>query len=174
MNRIVKSVLRRLHKYFDSPVKYARYLGVMVGDNTMIGQDVHWPSEPYLISIGAHCQVTNGCWFHTHGGANVVRRLYPEFDVFGKIVVEDWAYIGAGAQIMPGVTISEGTLVAAGSVVTKTTAPYTVVGGNPARVICTVEEYYKRNMKYNVNSKHQQSGKKSFLLNLPPEKFISK
>ena len=43
----------------------------------------------------------------------------PDFDVFGKVVIKDWAYIGAHAQIMPGVTIGEGAMVAAGSVVTK-------------------------------------------------------
>ena len=42
---------------------------------------------------------------------------------------------GALSQIMPGVTIGEGALVAAGSVVTKSVAPHTVVAGNPAKII---------------------------------------
>ena len=58
-----------------------------------------------------------------------------------KCKIEDWAYIGAYSQIMPGVTIGEGAIVAAGSVVTKSVPPRTVVGGNPARYICTVDEY---------------------------------
>lgn len=45
---------------------------------------------------------------------------------------------------MPGVTTGRGALVAAGSVVTKSVAPGTVVGGNPARYICTIDEYIER------------------------------
>jgi len=54
---------------------------------------------------------------------------------------------------MPGVTIGEGALVAAGSVVTKSVGPYTVVGGNPARFICTVEDFIEKNKVFNLNSK---------------------
>lgn len=81
---------------------------------------------------------------HTRGG-NSVRKIDPTFDCFGKVVIEDWAYIGSFSQIMPGVTIGEGSLVAAGSVVTKSTPPGSVVGGNPAKIICTVENYLHRN-----------------------------
>ncbi|WP_396127469.1 acyltransferase [Aurantibacillus circumpalustris] len=49
-----------------------------------------------------------------------------------KIVVEDKAWIGFNVIILKGVTIGEGAVVAAGSVVTKNVMPYTLVGGNPA------------------------------------------
>ena len=47
----------------------------------------------------------------------------------------DGVWIGARAMILPGVTIGEGAVVAAGAVVTKDVEPWTVVGGNPARFI---------------------------------------
>lgn len=76
---------------------------------------------------------------------------------------------------MPGVTIGEGSLVAAGSVVTKSVPPYTVVGGNPAKVLCSIDEYLAKNMSYNLNSKSMPHNlKKALLLSLPPEKFIRK
>ncbi len=76
---------------------------------------------------------------------------------------------------MPGVTIGEGALVAAGSIVTKSVEPYTVVGGNPARYICTVDEYIERNKEYNLDSKPLSSEeKKKLLLSLSDEKFIKK
>jgi len=109
------------------------------------------------------------------GGGNSIRRDHPDFDVFGKVFIGDWAYIGAGSHIMPGVTVGEGALVAAGSVVTKSVAPHTVVGGNPARLICTTEEYYERNKQYNVGTKgldHKE--KKKRLLSLADECFIKK
>ena len=65
--------------------------------------------------------------------------------------------------------------MAAGSVVTKSVAPHTVVGGNPARYICTVEEFYERNKKYNVGTKGlSQKEKKRILLSLNDDKFIKK
>ena len=56
------------------------------------------------------------------------------------IVVKTGAWIGAGATIMGGVTVGEHAVVAAGSVVTKDVAPYTIVGGNPAKFIKNIEK----------------------------------
>ena len=55
------------------------------------------------------------------------------------IVIEDRAWIGFNAIILKGVTIGEGSVVAAGAVVTKDVEPYTVVAGNPARVVKRLE-----------------------------------
>lgn len=55
------------------------------------------------------------------------------------IHIADDAWIGAGAIVLRGVVIGEGAIVAAGAVVTKDVPPYTVVGGNPAAVIRTLE-----------------------------------
>ena len=54
---------------------------------------------------------------------------------FKKVTIGENCWIGARAFICPGVIIGEGCIVAAGSVVTKNTPPYSVVGGNPARVL---------------------------------------
>jgi len=76
---------------------------------------------------------------------------------------------------MPGVTIGEGALVAAGSIVTKSVAPHTVVGGNPAKYICTTEEFYERNKQYNVKTKGLGGEeKKKRLLSLSDDMFIKK
>ena len=95
--------------------------------------------------------------------------------MFGKVLIEDWAYIGAYSQIMPGVTIGEGALVAAGSVVTKSVPKNTVVGGNPARIICSTNEYLEKNMKYNTNSKRMSAKKKKeLLMKMSEDMFIKK
>lgn len=62
----------------------------------------------------------------------------PDYDWKGqdtKVTVGDDVWIGYGAIILSGVTIGEGSVIAAGSVVTKDVEAYTVVGGNPAKVI---------------------------------------
>lgn len=53
----------------------------------------------------------------------------------GDTVLHDACWLGMRCMIMPGVTVGEGAVIAAGSVVTKDVPPYAVVGGNPARII---------------------------------------
>lgn len=174
MKRLFKLIFLLYWNVIASPEKQARHMGVKIGKQCFINTR-HWPSEAYLITIGNHVQITHNVSIHTHGGGQAIRQQHPDFDVFGKVVIEDWTYIGAFSQIMPGVTIGEGALVAAGSVVTKSVAPHTVVGGNPARYICTTEEYYEKNKKYNLNIKGKtKEEKKKILLSLSNELFIKK
>ena len=171
MIRLLKKIYWR---FLKSPEAQARHIGVKIGEHCLIDTR-RWSSEPYLITIGDNVQITNRVAFDTHGGGNCIRKSCPNFYVFGKIIVKDWGYVGAGTQIMPGVTIGEGALVAAGSIVTKSVPPYTVVGGNPARVICTVEEYKKKNIKYNTKTYGVSAEeKKRILLSLPEDIFIKK
>lgn len=163
------------YRFFKSGVDYARFLGVKVGEQCHIASDVHFSSEPYLIEIGSHVAVTQGVMLHTHGGGRVARRYFPDFDIFGRVKICDYAYIGSGAQIMPGVTIGEGSLVAAGSIVTKSVPAGVVVAGNPAKNVCTVEEYIERNKKYNLGTKGLSfEEKKKVLLSTNEDKFIKK
>lgn len=157
-----------------TPEYYARHLGVTIGKNSFIATR-YWSTEPYLVSIGDNVQITRGVSIYTHGGGNCIRKEHPDFDVFGKVTIEDWAYIGSFSHIMPGVTIGEGALVAAGSVVTKSVPPHTVVAGNPARVICTTEEYYNNNKRFDIGTKSYNSfEKKKKLLSLDDGAFMKK
>lgn len=128
-----------------------------------------------MITIGSNCALTKGVKIFTHGGARVARRKYPNYDVFGMVEVGDYCYIGTNSLIMPGVKIGNGSMVAAGSVVTKSVPPNMVVGGNPARILCTVDEYIERNKTFDLESKGlSYEQKRTFLLSLPKERFISK
>ena len=121
-------------RYLSDSVAYARRLGVNIGEHTTIS--IHeWSSEPYLVTIGNHVQITRGVSIHTHGGGNAVRQIIPDFDVFGKVVIEDWCYIGAHSQIMPGVTIGDNVVIGAGSVVTKDIPSNKIAYGNPCKIV---------------------------------------
>lgn len=172
------SIIKRLYNLYlrnTDMVKYARRQGVVVGDYTTISSSVEFPEEPYLIKIGNHVQVTAGVCFYTHGGGNSIRLQVPDFDAFGKVDIKDWCYLGAHSLIMPGVTIGEGSLIAAGSVVTKSVPPHTVVAGNPARIICSTEEYLQKNLKYNIGTKGiGREKKKQILLSMDEVLFIKK
>lgn len=134
-----------------------------------------WSSEPYLIKIGSFCQITAGVKLYTHGGAGAARRWYPKFDTFGKVSIGDYVYIGNDAKIMAGVTIGDNVLIAAGSIVTKSIPSNVVVAGNPAKYICSIEEYLERNMGYNTDTKGMSAkDKKIRLLSMEESKFIRK
>ena len=174
MKRILNGLSILFWRVFASPEKYARHLGAKIGKNCHISTR-NWSNEAYLVTIGDNVQITNDVSIHCHGGGNAIRKDHPEFDVFGKVVIEDWVYIGSFAQIMPGVTIGEGALIAAGSIVTKSVPPHTVVAGNPARVICTTLDYYERNKVFNVDTNGLSvKEKKKILLSLPDNKFLKK
>ena len=171
---VFRRVINLYWRYFKSPICYAKHIGVTIGEDTEI-YTRFWSSEPYLITIGKRVQVTDNVHFYTHGGGKILRRVHPDYDAFGKIVIEDDVYIGSCSLILPGVTIGEGSLVAAGSVVTKSVPPHVVVGGNPARVICSAEEFIAKNEKYNVKTKLLgNEEKKNFLEILSDDKFIRK
>ena len=105
----------------------------------------------------------------------MVRHIDPSFDAFGKVVIGDDVYIGANALIMPGVTMGDHVLVAAGSVVTKSIPSGVVVAGNPSKIICTIEDFYDRNKKYNMKTKGLNSKeKKTHLLKMNEDMFIKK
>lgn len=171
--KIFSDIVHRIKKFIYTPEQWARYIGVTIGHDNLIGKN-HWSSEPYLITVGSHCQLTD-CRIFTHGGAQPIRDKYPDFDLFGKVTIGDYVYIGTGSLIMPGVTIGNNVLVAAGSVVTKSVPDRMVVGGNPAKIICSIEDYYERNKNWDLGIKGKSGDeKKLILLELPEDKFIRK
>lgn len=174
---MIKKILKKLRFYKEKlyPLEIqAKKAGVKIGVNNAIHSHF-WSSEPYLISIGSNCAITYGVKIFTHGGARVARGIQPKFDIFGKVVIGDNTYIGTNSLIMPGVTIGNNVLVAAGSVVTHSVPDNVVIGGNPARILCTVAEYYQRNLPYNTNTKGLNfEEKKKVLSALPDEMFVRK
>ena len=174
ISKIVKKFRRFYQTLFWPLERQARSAGVHIGGGNFIASRF-WSTEPYLITIGNNCQITGGVRLFTHGGAGAVRKQYPKFDTFGKVRIGDYVYIGNNSLVMPGVTIGNNVLVAAGSVVTKSIPDNVVVGGNPAKYICSIEEYIERNIAYNTNTKGLNSkDKQAFLLSMSKDKFISK
>ncbi|MCW4444063.1 CatB-related O-acetyltransferase [Vibrio splendidus] len=99
-------------------------------DELYIGDYVCIGAEVVILMGGNHTHRVD--WF----------SLYPFMDVIddayigkGDTHIEGGVWLGMRAMVMPGVTIGEGAVVAANSVVTKDVAPYSIVGGSPAKVV---------------------------------------
>ncbi len=102
-----------------------------VGDHCWIGEEV-WIDNLAPVTFGEAVCVSQGAYLCT-GGHNYAR---PSFDlVIGPITVQDQAWVGAKAVLLPGVTVGAGAVVAAGAVVTKDVPPRMIVAGNPARAL---------------------------------------
>ncbi len=144
MNGGIIAALWRRWRMRRDPVGYARRIGVRLGRRCRIlGMDpATFGSEPYLVRLGDHVTVTSGVRFITHdGGVWIFRDQEPDIDVFGPIVVGNNVFIGIGAIIMPGVTIGDDCVVAAGAVVTRDVPSGMVAGGVPAKIIKPIGEY---------------------------------
>lgn len=176
---MIGKIIRRLSTLYQETFwtreHQARHAGVKMGGDNFIASKFWSSSEPYLITVGNHCALTAGVMLFTHGGARVARKQYPQFDTFGRVTLGDYVYVGNNSLIMPGVTVGDNVLIAAGSVVTKSIPSNVVVGGNPAKFICTLDEYIARNIKFNTNSKGMSlEEKRTFLLSLEDERLIRK
>lgn len=104
---------------------------VTIGNNCVINRDIYLDGRAG-VHIGDNVNVSfQACLLSLHHDHND-----PGFSAIGApVIVQDHAWIGARAIILPGVTIGEGAVVAAGAVVTRSVPDYAVVGGVPARVI---------------------------------------
>jgi acetyltransferase-like isoleucine patch superfamily enzyme len=170
----MKKIISIYRKLFWTYEKYAKNLGVKIGEGCDI-QKVSFGSEPYLIEIGNHVQITSGTKIFTHGGGWVFRQKHPTLDYFGKVVIKDNVYIGNNTMIMPGVTIGKNVIIGAGSVVTKSVPDGKIAAGNPARVVGDINHFYLKIKEYDLQSKNMNyEEKKNFLLSLENNRFIQK
>ena len=132
---------------------------ITIGNNTFIGGGMFVCIEG--IEIGNDVMISWGCTFidnNSHSLKWSERKndvsdwkkgldeqkigFYKDWSNVkrGKITVKNKAWIGFNCIVMKGVTIGEGAIVAAGSVVTKDVPDWTIVGGNPAKVIKHIPE----------------------------------
>jgi len=151
---------------------YAKHIGVSFGNDCDF-QHIYFPSEPYLLEIGNHVQITSGTRLFTHSGGWVLRERFPKWDTFGKIIIKNNVYIGNCCLIMPGVIIGNNVIIGAGSVVTKSIPDNVIVAGNPAKIISDLRTYINKNLKFNTNT-FDEKNKKDLLLTKHFSKFITR
>lgn len=143
---IVSKLTRKGNDYI---VNKLRESGINIGKGTHVFSNIV-TSEPYLISIGNDCTVSTDVSFVTHDASvGVFLGRDNKSDLCGKITIGNNCFIGNNSILLYGITIPDRTLVAAGSVVTKSIEePGCIIGGNPAKIIGKVDEYLEKNEPY--------------------------
>lgn len=124
------------------------------------------PSEPYMLSLHNNVRVAANVRFITHDVIGVMVNKIPDYKekygrmkyYIGKIEIFDNVMIGANSVVLYNTKIGPNAIVAAGSVVTKDVPPNTVVGGNPAKVICSLEDFIVKRNKSAENQPEKSDG----------------
>lgn len=129
--------------------KWLREQGVVIGKNLRLfnHKSIRFDtSSPGLITIGDDVSITADVSILTHDFcSSVFRQKYHDYlPGRSKVVIGNNVYIGQKAMILRGVTIGDNVIIAAGSIVTKDVPSDSVVAGVPARVVCTLDEYYQK------------------------------
>jgi acetyltransferase-like isoleucine patch superfamily enzyme len=136
--RVLQGLARSVPGAATLRVRLHRWRGVKIGTGVRIGLDVILETAyPEWISIGNKVQigVRTLVLAHIHG----LPPKKSELKGYVSVRIENDVNIGAGVTILPHVTIGHGAVVTAGSVVTRSIAPLTLVQGNPARPIAKCE-----------------------------------
>lgn len=114
-----------------------RWRGVKMGQDVFIDPtSIIETAFPENITIGNDVRITAGCVIMSHIKAPHYLRetgLVPV--VLKPVILEDHCFIGVNSVVMPGVTVGKASVVTSGSVVVNNVPPYTMVQGNPAKVI---------------------------------------
>jgi acetyltransferase-like isoleucine patch superfamily enzyme len=150
-NKIIKKFCRSIAKSSFIPNTVRIYLlrkaGIKIGDDVVINEgftlacDIGYESN---VTIEDRVALAPNVTFvvTTHPNNSRLKSLkdkYPSFEIFGTVCIRRDSWIGAGAIILPGVTVNECSIVGAGAVVTKDVPPFSIVAGVPARVLRQIE-----------------------------------
>jgi maltose O-acetyltransferase len=160
---LFRTIIGGVPGYAGSYLRTIGYPYLSIGQEVTI-QRSFWVEYPELLSIGNRVQINQHCFFNAGGGIQlgddiligpyviiysqnhnyINARILIRLQDYSKkkVVIEDDVWIGSRAIVLPGVKIQKGTVVAAGSVVTRDTEEYSVVAGVPAKKIGTRKLLY--------------------------------
>lgn len=132
-NRVVLSC-------FESVKSVGHHPEIIIGNNVSIGEDCHITCANKLVIgngvlTGKKVLITDNSHGDTHLNILDTPPIKREITSKGPVIIEDNVWIGEKASIMPNVHIGKGAIIGANAVVTKNVPAYSVVGGNPARII---------------------------------------
>lgn len=115
-----------------------RFLGVEIGPNCFISFGAWIDSSRGKVIIGRKCVITKGSKVLGHSAVDKI--LKPDWDQNqNETVLGDNVFVGMNAVILPNVKLGDNCIVGAGAIVTKSFPANSVIGGNPAKLLRTVE-----------------------------------
>ena len=125
--------------------KNLKQLGMYIGKGVNLPMST-WidTSHCFLISIADNCGFGEMCVILAH---DAMPNEYLDATRIGRITIHESCHFGVHTVILPGVQIGPNSVVGANSVVINDIPPNTVAAGNPAKVICTLDEFLEKHKK---------------------------
>lgn len=118
-------------------------MGMTVGkDFNRMHDTILDPSHCWLITIGNTVTLAPRVHILAHDASTCHHLGYARI---GRVNIGDNVFIGADTVVLPGVTIGDNCVIGANSTVTKDIPSNVVAAGNPAKIICSIEDYIERN-----------------------------
>ena len=141
--RMIKELVYRLRGNYTTERLIS--MGMKVGKNfkRMHGTILD-PSHCWLIEIGNNVTLAPRTHILCHDAST---KHFLGYTKIGCVTIGDNVFIGAGSVVLPGVTIGNNVIIGANSTVTKNVPDNTVVVGNPAHFLCTLEDYLSKEKK---------------------------
>lgn len=143
---IINLIIRLKNRFLGidprSQLEIAVSNGLSIGkDCAIMGEVIIDPGHCWLIYIGNNVTIAPRCHILAHD-ASTKRTL--GYAVIGPVIIGDDSFIGANSIILPGSEIGKNCIIGAGSVVKHSIPDGSVAVGNPAKVICSTEDYFKK------------------------------
>ncbi len=139
----------RKHTRISSSATFIDRRSIAIADNVWIGHYCHVDGSAG-VNIGEGVQMATWSGILSHGSQDAIRlcgRRYIEIEAacrpgytLGPVEIGPFAFIGAGAIVLPGVTVGRGSRIDAGAIVTRNVPDFAIVRGIPARIVGDVRD----------------------------------
>ena len=145
--RLFKDILRG-----QQNIDLLKKKGLKIGETVTVEKGVVIePSMPWLVEMGNNVTLAPQVYILAHDASTKIPMGVTKV---GRVVIGNNVFVGARTIILPNVTIGDNVVIGAGSIVTKDIESNSVVAGNPARKITTLDQYIKKNQEiYNIVGK---------------------
>ena len=149
MKRLIRAILRILAKNMLIPglrMYLLKLSGIKIGRDSFINMNVNFIDNyrKQAIKIGNRVAIAPGASLIADSDPNLSKlNKIESFCIRGQITIEDDAWVGANAIILPNIKIGKCAVIGAGAVVTKDVEDYAIVAGNPAKKIGDVRDRLK-------------------------------
>ena len=148
MMRLLKRFVYRLRGEFTTEQLIS--MGMTVGKNfKRLNGVILDPSHCWLIEIGDNVTMAPRVHILCHDAST---KTFLDYTKIGRVTIGNNVFIGASSVVLPGVKIGNNVVIGANSTVTHDIPDNTVVAGNPAQVLCTLEEYLEKEREHMKNS----------------------
>lgn len=161
MRRIARWLKALLHvkQNNSNSIKWLKKHGAIIGDDVELFDFSCSAKDASCLQIGNHVTLT-GVMCLTHD-ASLKRFIGNDCNKIGRIVIGDNVFIGKNTVILPNVHVGNNVIIGVGSIVTTDIPDNSVVVGNPARVISSIEDFKQKHLdKMNNNPELVYKGTK--------------